>query len=84
MPLMVVGMINIHALVSVFQLVRRASNLGIGVVRLSRVVASAALLATVVAAWPSRMACWWEVMVRGVWSRRELVRMAVQMVDVEW
>ena len=57
-PLTVVGVIDIQAPVSVFQLVRRASNLGIGAVRLRRVVAVAALLATVATAWPSCMACW--------------------------
>ena len=30
------------------------------------------------------MAFWWEKMVRGGWSRRESVRMAVYMVEVVW
>ena len=73
---------DIHAPVSVLRVTRRKSGLDMGAVRERSVVAAAALLASVAAAQPSRIAFWWVAIERGVWSRRESVRAVVHMVEV--
>lgn len=78
-----VGVMEIHAPVLVLQVVRRESCLDMGAVRERSVVATAAFLASVAAAQPSRIACWWVAMERVVWSNSESVRAAVQNVEME-
>ena len=78
------GVIEIHALVSVLRVVHRASCLIISMVSWRIVVAAADLLAIMAAWWTSHMAFWCDTMVRGVWSRSESVRTVVRTVEVVW